>query len=92
MLKKGSVALPARILFEIIRELPEADVSFEAVGTRVEMKIPNGSYKIAAISPDDFPKLPAVNTKKEIRIEALISFEWCGRPLSPARAMRLVRH
>jgi len=69
VLKKGSVALPARILFEIIRELPEADVSFEAVGNRVEMKIPNGSYKIAAISPEDFPKLPAVNTKKEIRID-----------------------
>ncbi len=69
VLKKGSVALPARILFEIIRELPEAEVSFEAVGNRVEMKIPNGSYKIAAISPEDFPKLPAVNTKKEIRID-----------------------
>jgi DNA polymerase-3 subunit beta len=69
VVKKGSVALPARILFEIIRELPEAEVSFEAVGTRVEMKIPNGAYKIAAISPEDFPKLPAVNTKKEIRIE-----------------------
>ncbi|PWB68432.1 DNA polymerase III subunit beta [candidate division GN15 bacterium] len=69
VIKKGSVALPARILFEIIRELPEAEVSFEAVGNRVEMKIPNGSYKIAAISPEDFPKLPAVNTKKEIRID-----------------------
>lgn len=69
VVKKGSVALPARILFEIIRELPEAEVSFEAVGNRVEMKIPNGSYKIAAISADDFPKLPSVNTKKEIRID-----------------------
>ncbi|MDZ4723332.1 MAG: DNA polymerase III subunit beta [candidate division Zixibacteria bacterium] len=66
--KKGSVALPARILFEIIKELPESMVSIEAVNSRVEIKIPNGSYKIASLSPDDFPKLPAVNTKKEIRI------------------------
>jgi DNA polymerase-3 subunit beta len=71
VVKKGSVALPARILFEIIRELPEAEVTLEVVGNRVEMKIPNGSYKIAAIAPEDFPKLPAVNTKKEIRIESI---------------------
>ncbi len=67
--KKGSAALPARILFEIIRELPESEVSFEAINSRVEIKIPNGSYKIAAVAPDDFPKLPAVNTKKEIKID-----------------------
>ncbi len=68
--KKGSTALPARILFEIIKELPESDINFEATAQRVEIKIPNGSYKIATVSADEFPKLPAVNTKKEIRISA----------------------
>ena len=67
--KRGSVAFPARILFEIIRELPEAEITFEAVGNRVEMKIPNGTYKIAAVSPDDFPKLPTINAKKEVKID-----------------------
>jgi len=66
--KKGSASLPGKILFEIIKELPEADISFEATAQRVEIKIPNGSYKIASVSPDEFPKLPVVNTKKEIRI------------------------
>lgn len=66
--RKGATALPARILFDIIKELPEADITIEAGANRIEIKIPNGSYKIAAISADDFPKLPAVNTKKEIRI------------------------
>jgi DNA polymerase-3 subunit beta len=68
VVKRGSIVLPAKILFEIIRELPESDVSFEGTGTRVEIRIPNGSYKIATVSPEDFPKLPAINTKKEIRI------------------------
>jgi len=68
VVKKGAVALPGRILFEIIRELPETEIKIEAVNSRVEIKIPNGSYKISTVSPDDFPKLPAVNTKKEIRI------------------------
>ena len=68
--KKGAVALPAKILFEIIRELPESEITFEATNTRVEIKVPNGSYKIAAVSSEDFPKLPAVNTKKEIAVAA----------------------
>ncbi len=68
--KKGSVALPGRILYEIVRELPETDITVESTNTRVELKIAKGSYKIAAVSADDFPKLPAVNTKKEIRIDA----------------------
>jgi DNA polymerase-3 subunit beta len=60
--KKGSAALPARILFDIIRELPETDITIESVNSRVEIKIAKGSYKIASVSPDDFPK--------EIKIEA----------------------
>ncbi|MFH1686251.1 MAG: DNA polymerase III subunit beta [bacterium] len=70
VIKKGSASIPARILFDIIKEVPEADISFEATGSRLEIKIPNGTYKIATVSADDFPKLPAVNTKKEIRIPA----------------------
>ena len=67
--RKGAAALPAKILFEIIRELPETEITFESTNTRVEIRVPNGSYKIAAVSSDDFPKLPAVNTKKEIKVE-----------------------
>ncbi|MDF1545310.1 MAG: DNA polymerase III subunit beta [bacterium] len=68
--KKGATSLPAKILFDIIKELPESEVTFEVSATRMEMKIPNGSYKIATVAADEFPKLPAVNTKKEIRIAA----------------------
>jgi DNA polymerase-3 subunit beta len=66
--RKGAAALPAKILFEIVRELPETDITFEATNTRVEIRVPNGSYKIAAVAAEDFPKLPAVNVKKEIKI------------------------
>lgn len=68
VVKKGSASLPARILFDIIKELPESDINIEATASRVEIKIPNGNYKIASVSPEEFPKLPAVNTKKEIKI------------------------
>jgi len=68
VIKKGSVSIPARILFEIIKELPESEIVFETSGSRMEIKIPNGSYKIATVAAEDFPKLPAVNVKKEVKI------------------------
>ena len=68
VVKKGSVSLPAKILFDIIKELPESEISFEASNNRISIKIPNGSYRIATVPADDFPKLPPVNTKKEINI------------------------
>jgi len=67
--KKGVAVLPARILFDIIKELPESELTFEGTTNRVEIKVPNGSYKIACASADDFPKLPAVNIKKQINID-----------------------
>jgi len=66
--KKGITVLPARILFDIIKELPESEITFEGTASRVEIKVPNGSYKIACASPEDFPKLPVINTKKQIKI------------------------
>ena len=66
--KSGVAVLPGRILFDIIKELPESDITFEGTSSRVEIKIPNGSYKIACAAADDFPKLPVVNTKKQIKI------------------------
>ena len=67
--KKGIVALPGKILFDIIKELPESDISFEGTTNRIELKVPNGSYKIACATVEDFPKLPVVNTKKQIDID-----------------------
>ncbi|HOP06331.1 MAG TPA: DNA polymerase III subunit beta [candidate division Zixibacteria bacterium] len=66
--KKGAVSVPARILSEIIKEIPESEITVEVNGSRMEIKIPNGSYKIGTVAADDFPKLPAVNTKREIKI------------------------
>ena len=68
--KKGVAVLPGRILTDIIKELPESEVTFESTANRVEIKVPNGKYKIACASPDDFPKLPAVNIKKQVSIDA----------------------
>jgi len=68
--KKGSAVLPGKILFDIIRELPESEIAFEGTASRVEIRIPNGNYKITCASSEDFPKLPTVNVKKQINVDA----------------------
>ncbi len=65
--KKGVAALPARILHDLIRELPEAEIQFEQSGQRVEVKFPNGSYKISTVSVADYPTLPIINLKKQVQ-------------------------
>jgi len=67
--KKGSAVIPGRMLFDIVKELPETDITIEGTTNRVEIKVPNGNYKIGAISPDEFPELPAVNLKKQVKID-----------------------
>lgn len=68
--KKGIAVLPGRILFDIIKELPESEITFEGTPNRIEIKVPNGSYKIACAAADDFPKLPSINLKKQVTIDA----------------------
>lgn len=68
--KKGAAVIPGRMLFDIIKELPETEITFEGTANRVEIKVPNGNYKVAGASPDEFPELPVVNVKKQVSVEA----------------------
>ncbi|MFQ5606461.1 MAG: DNA polymerase III subunit beta [Candidatus Zixiibacteriota bacterium] len=66
--KRGSAAAPARILHDIVRELPECEINFELNGSRLEIKVPHGNYKISTVSVEDYPTLPAINLKKQIKL------------------------
>lgn len=68
--KKGSAVIPGRMLFDIIKELPESDITFEGSSNRIEIKVPNGSYKIGGVSPDEYPELPPINTKKQVELDS----------------------
>jgi len=66
--KKGAVAVPARILHDIIREQPEGELTVEQSGSRIEIKAKSGVYKIGTVAADDFPTIPAINLKKQTNI------------------------
>ena len=59
----GSVAIPAKILIETLKNLPEQPVTFsiDEQNYNIEINSDNGRYKLAGENSADFPKIPEVN-------------------------------
>lgn len=69
---KGSIAVPAKLLLDTLRGLPEQPITFkidaETFGTEIVSE--NGRYKLSGENPIDFPKVPAVNKTLSIEVAA----------------------
>ena len=59
----GSIAIPAKILIETLKNLPEQPVTFsiDDQNYNIEINSDNGRYKLAGENSADFPKVPGVN-------------------------------
>lgn len=66
--KPGAVAVPARLLDGLVRELPETNVEISAHDNRVEVKADKGVYKLGGMSADEFPRIPESTPAKLIRV------------------------
>jgi len=70
----GSITVAAKKLFEIIRELPEGDVSFKVLKNDwVEIKSSHARFKIMGLATDEYPIIPDYEDEKfsEISSQAL---------------------
>jgi len=71
---KGSIAVPAKLLMETLRSLPEQPVTVnvdeESFG--IELVTSNGRFKLAGENPMDFPKAPDVNRNFSIEIDSSV--------------------
>ena len=57
--KAGVCALPGKKLFEIIKQLPDAEVRFESKeNDRVMVTCERAQFKLAGMNPKDLPELP----------------------------------
>lgn len=61
--EKGSIAVPARILLDTLKNLPDQPVTFSVDETTysIEISSDNGRYKLSGENSTDFPKVPAVS-------------------------------
>ncbi len=60
--ESGSIAVPARILIDTLRNLPEQPVTFsiDQASYNVEIQSDNGHYRLSGENATDFPKIPVV--------------------------------
>lgn len=61
--ESGNIAVPARILLETLKNLPEQPVTFtiDENSYSIEISSDNGRYKLAGENATDFPKVPTVS-------------------------------
>jgi DNA polymerase-3 subunit beta len=62
--EKGSIAVPARILLDTLKNLPEQPVTFSIDESTYSVEIisDNGRYKLSGENATDFPKVPTVSS------------------------------
>ena len=70
----GSVAIPAKILIETLKNLPEQPVTFsiDEQNYNIEINSDNGRYKLAGENSADFPKVPEVNDGYSFNLDSNI--------------------
>lgn len=73
--EKGNIAVPARILLDTLKNLPEQPVTFSIDESTYSIEIisDNGRYKLSGENATDFPKVPNVSNdfSSEISSEVL---------------------
>jgi DNA polymerase-3 subunit beta len=64
--EEGSVAIPGRLIHDIIRELPELELQFDVDDQyRMEITSSFGHYKISGVNPIEFPQRPELGEDVE---------------------------
>lgn len=70
--REGTVVLPARLLLDVARSLPAAEVSLELRATHqdVELVSGNATFDIRTLHAEDFPPFPEPDTDASITLPA----------------------
>ncbi len=78
--EKGNIAVPARILLDTLKNLPDQPVTFSVDESTysIEISSDNGRYKLSGENATDFPKVPAVSHD----FSAAVSSEVLGRAIN----------
>ncbi len=69
--KEGSLTLPARKLYEIVKVLPQGEIEIEEIGNHwTQIKAQRATFKIAGLPAEDFPVIPELPSDNLFQIES----------------------
>lgn len=70
VIEEGSVAVSARRFFEVVRELPDQDISLSGTENHLSLTGFRGHYRFVGAPVVDFPELPDISLDKAIKLDA----------------------
>ena len=66
----GAIAVPGKLLLDIIREMPEIDLVFSAdENLKIQITTPQGEFKISGQNKNEFPSVPLVESEQSIQMQ-----------------------
>ena len=78
----GSLTLNAKKLFEIVREMPDDQLSLVSDDEyRVEVKSGKVRFELSGMSADDYPKVPDSSELKFVKISAAVMLEMISKTI-----------
>ncbi len=79
----GSIAIPAKILVDTLKQLPPQPITFsvDMESFKVDIIASTGRYELAAEDGDEFPKVPVAETTDELEIPAALLLQGVNKTL-----------
>jgi len=69
IIEKGKIVLPGRLIYNLVKSLPEGNIEIETEDSIAILKEDGSEYKIIGYSAEDFPVFPEIEGVSEITIE-----------------------
>ncbi len=66
--EEGTIAVEARIFSEIVRRLPDNDITIQSENNQVIITCEKAKFNIGSRNIDEFPQLPSVDKKEKVSI------------------------
>jgi len=68
--EEGSIALPGKLLSDILREMPETNLQFKIDSDfNINIESSFGEYKLSGQNKNDFPSIPTLDSEDSINIK-----------------------
>ena len=82
----SSVAVPAKLVLEILKSLPDQPCTFKVnkANYQIEIAYDNGKSKMSGFNGDEFPKLPKIENQSTIKISGDVVSNAINRTLFAA--------
>jgi DNA polymerase-3 subunit beta len=82
--EEGRMCIPARKLFEIVKEM-DGEVNLESADTQwVKVKSGKSNFRLASLSADDFPVWPSLESTEEMEIDSSLLLEMIDKSIYAA--------